>query len=62
MGKSGTSGGQWVPTERHLAVAIKRLWNKPQGLLGTGRRGGRGNGGGGRGRLYIPIATLSPPE
>ena len=25
---------------------------KPQGLLGTGRRGERGCGGGGRGRLY----------
>ena len=25
-------------------------------------RGGGWDGGGGRGRLYIPIATLSPPE
>ena len=30
-------------------------------LIRDGERG-RGYGGGGRGRLYIPIATLSPPE
>ena len=34
---------------------------KSQGLLGTGRRGGRGYGGGEEGD-YIPVTTLSPPE
>ena len=37
---------------------------KPQGLLGTGTRGGGGRGGGELGEEgdYILIATLSPPE
>ena len=28
---------------------------KPQGLLGTGRMGARGYGGGGRGRVYLSL-------
>ena len=48
--------------------AVKRSDpQKPQGLLGTWRRGGggegeRGGGGGGEEGNYTPIATLSPPE
>ena len=61
----------FFPWEEHC-VRLNWLWlawlvaltswatrpQKPQGLLGTGRREGRGYGGGGS----IPIATLSPPE
>ena len=31
-------------------------------LIRNGEKGGGGYGGGGRGRLYMPVATLSPPD
>ena len=55
-----------VNTTKHSCYGSKvnmvlYVQQKPQGLLGTGRRGEVGMEVGGEGD-YIPIATLSPPE
>ena len=47
----------------HIVSKVNMVLNvhteKPQGLLGTGRRGGGGYGGGGRGRLYTYRYTVT---
>ena len=47
--------------ESDCALKVNTVLNihKPRGLLGTGRKGGRGYGGGGRGRLYTYRCTVT---